>query len=543
MRDFQEHYQQQPWHMVEQYLGARPPVPPNAPKESFAIKMVYVRDCNTFQQTPTRTRCVSTPGATLCSSSVDLGSHLMAPVAEGLRHVCATFVGECCTCLDVQITLLCFREEDYGYCRMCSADIVVNLPHISRHVPPEVAVDALIGARQGAQDVQEGHLLQWRGRIDRLTRDEALIPDWMRSQAEVHTWHSTVPMVCFNFVGMHRIDRVIRQYGGEQPVPRHPVDVTRFMTSTARGDDVWWPTRQETWYDGWRRRMSSDVMVTVHAGTDPRGTRQYYDWYVGAAAGIRFLTRAANLNDPRWNMAPPDLPADSVHARDELTMPDDAPAPRRRGTQEPPPRMAAPVRGRLTRRDQRRRTRMLLAGAAAHMDEERVEEEQEYDRQKSLLQDGGDDGRDDGGDPVHDDVGFQILIPTGSSSGLISFSPTSARQFPSPFHAGTSSEFIPQSQDQAGLDMAYQIQTCPPDQLASLVASFRASRGVPSDHVSSSGQPVPPPPSTTQVERGTWVPTYSSPPVVGIRSLIRPALDMSGPHRHRTTHPHRITAT
>ncbi|MED6180819.1 hypothetical protein PIB30_013902 [Stylosanthes scabra] len=152
---------------------------------------------------------------------------------------------------------------------------------------------------------------------------QALIPDWMRSQGEVHTWRSAVPVVCFNFVGMHHIDRVIRQYGGEQPVPRHPVDVTRFMNNTARGDDVWWPTRLQTWYDGWGRRRSPEVMITVHACGDQRGTRQYYDWYVGAAAGIRFLTRAVDLNDPvgTWlhliyllslfmpemNMAPPDL--------------------------------------------------------------------------------------------------------------------------------------------------------------------------------------------------------------------------------------------
>ncbi|MED6122635.1 hypothetical protein PIB30_041576 [Stylosanthes scabra] len=110
------------------------------------------------------------------------------------------------------------------------------------------------------------------------------------------------------------------------------------MTSTARGDDVWWPTRLEPWYDGWRRRRSPEVMVTIHAGGDLRGTWQYYDWYVGAATGIRFLTRAADLNDPRWNMAPPDLPAEPVYARDELTMPADAPAPRRRdsGTNSEP---------------------------------------------------------------------------------------------------------------------------------------------------------------------------------------------------------------
>ncbi|MED6179283.1 hypothetical protein PIB30_115701, partial [Stylosanthes scabra] len=79
---------------------------------------------------------------------------------------------------------------------------------------------------------------------------QALIPDWMSAQPEVHTWRSAVPVVCFNFVHMHHIDRVIRQYGGEKPVPRLPVDVTRYMASTGRGDDVWWPQRLSTWYEG-----------------------------------------------------------------------------------------------------------------------------------------------------------------------------------------------------------------------------------------------------------------------------------------------------
>ncbi|MED6167637.1 hypothetical protein PIB30_004861 [Stylosanthes scabra] len=94
----------------------------------------------------------------------------------------------------------------------------------------------------------------------------ALIPDWMRSQPEVYTWRSAVPVVCFNYVHMHHIDRVIRQYGGEQPIPRLPVDVTRHMSSIGRGDNVWWPTRLHTWYDGWRRRRAPKVLVTVHHG-------------------------------------------------------------------------------------------------------------------------------------------------------------------------------------------------------------------------------------------------------------------------------------
>ncbi|MED6117930.1 hypothetical protein PIB30_114604 [Stylosanthes scabra] len=107
---------------------------------------------------------------------------------------------------------------------------------------------------------------------------QALIPDWMRAQSEVHTWRSAVPVVCFNFVHMHHIDRVIRQYGDEQPVPRLPVDVTRYMASTGRGDDVWWPQRLSTWYEGW-----PEVLVTVHGGGDPRGHQQYYEWFARVA--------------------------------------------------------------------------------------------------------------------------------------------------------------------------------------------------------------------------------------------------------------------
>ncbi|MED6220126.1 hypothetical protein PIB30_041898 [Stylosanthes scabra] len=183
-------------------------------------------------------------------------------------------------------------------------------------------------------------------------------------------------------------------------------------------------------------------------------------------------------------MAPPDLPAEPVHARDELTMPDSAPAPRRRTAREPPPRTAAPARGKVRRRDQRRMTRMLLAGAAAQMDEERVEEEQEYAYQEEVGagQYDGDEAHDQagvdvGGEAAYNDLGSQIPFPSRSPTGLISFSPEPARQFPSPNHAGTSSG--PQS--------------------------FHEQHGGPSC----------PTATTTQPEHGTWVPTYSSPPVVG----------------------------
>ncbi|MED6148469.1 hypothetical protein PIB30_053454 [Stylosanthes scabra] len=140
---------------------------------------------------------------------------------------------------------------------------------------------------------------------------QALIPDWMRAHPEVYTWRSAMPVVCFNFVHMHHIDRVIRQYGGEQPVPRLPVDVTRYMSSIGREDDVWRPQRLSTWYEGWQRRRSPEVLVTVHFGGDPRGTQQYYVWFARVARRGRFLSRAADLADPRWTLGPAGIPEHS----------------------------------------------------------------------------------------------------------------------------------------------------------------------------------------------------------------------------------------
>ncbi|MED6140324.1 hypothetical protein PIB30_092055 [Stylosanthes scabra] len=210
----------------------------------------------------------------------------------------------------------------------------------------------------------------------------------MRSQPEVYTWRSAVPVVCFNFVHMHHIDRVIRQYGGEQPIPRLPVDEMKHMSSTGRGDDVWWPTRLNTW-------RSPEVLVTVHFGGHPRSTQQYYEWFARIARRGRFLSRALDLADPRWTLAPAGIPAAAVHPRDDLVMPDDALAPRRRQAQEPRPRQATPMRGKLSRRDQRRRLRMVEVGAAAHVAEERAEEQREYDRQDEPV--------DHGEAQVHDD--------------------------------------------------------------------------------------------------------------------------------------------
>ncbi|MED6164753.1 hypothetical protein PIB30_093209 [Stylosanthes scabra] len=99
---------------------------------------------------------------------------------------------------------------------------------------------------------------------------------------------------------------------------------------------------------------------------------------------------------------------------------------------------------------------------------------------------------------------------------MISFSPT--RQA-SPYQAGTSSHaepFIPQTQEHTGLDELFQMTSCPSAEFTSIVETFRVSRAQHVDHGSSSSAALPlPPPPAFDVQHGPWIPTYSSPPVMG----------------------------
>ncbi|MED6202069.1 hypothetical protein PIB30_101695 [Stylosanthes scabra] len=110
---------------------------------------------------------------------------------------------------------------------------------------------------------------------------------------------------------------------------------------------------------------------------------------------------------------------------------------------------------------------------------------------------------------------------------MISFSPDAARAFPSPARAGTSSQpeigphhaapFTADTQEHTGLDeLLYHMSTCLPAEFASLASTYRMTRAGhdPAD-ASSSHAPPPPPPPPLDVHHVPWVPTYSSPPVIG----------------------------
>ncbi|RYR58919.1 hypothetical protein Ahy_A05g024779 [Arachis hypogaea] len=100
-------------------------------------------------------------------------------------------------------------------------------------------VAKLIRLPQLSRDQHEVRVLRWRVFLDRLHFDE---------------------------------------FNGEQQVPGTPVNLDRYLTTTGRGEDVWWPLKLKEWYDMWHQRFESGRRITVQHTFDTRPTLEYYDW-------------------------------------------------------------------------------------------------------------------------------------------------------------------------------------------------------------------------------------------------------------------------
>ncbi|QHO00135.1 uncharacterized protein DS421_13g403870 [Arachis hypogaea] len=62
-------------------------------------------------------------------------------------------------------------------------------------------------------------------------------------------------------------------FNGEQQVPGTPVNRDKYLTTTGRGEDVWWSERLQQWYDGSTQRFDPGRRITVHHTFDTRPTK------------------------------------------------------------------------------------------------------------------------------------------------------------------------------------------------------------------------------------------------------------------------------
>ncbi|RYR28420.1 hypothetical protein Ahy_B01g052541 [Arachis hypogaea] len=203
----------------------------------------------------------------------------------------------------------------------------------------------LVGLSQQSKDQHEARVLRWRVSIDRLRFDE----------------DSSVPLLCFNIIRVHHVDRVKRQFNGEQQVPGTP--------------DVWWPLKVKEWYDIWHQRFEPSRRITMHHTFDTRPTLEYYDWWRGAFR-VRHLSRQEVLEDLRLPELPPDVQPTASQPRDDLALPRGVPDRRRhvREGRDDTRRPARRDRGHRERRPgepvRRERARPRRLGVGVESDEE-----------------------------------------------------------------------------------------------------------------------------------------------------------------------------
>ncbi|RYR15419.1 hypothetical protein Ahy_B04g072169 [Arachis hypogaea] len=129
---------------------------------------------------------------------------------------------------------------------------------------------------------------------------------------EWRTWLYVAPLVCFNIVEFHQADRMKRHFRGEQPIPGDPINVNKFLTTTGQGEDVWWPTRLQERYDGFRAQFEEGHMISIQPTSNDR-----------------HLSGEDVLDDPRLSTFPDDVQPTPSQPRDVLHLPRDVPDCRR----------------------------------------------------------------------------------------------------------------------------------------------------------------------------------------------------------------------
>ncbi|MED6201012.1 hypothetical protein PIB30_090827 [Stylosanthes scabra] len=151
---------------------------------------------------------------------------------------------------------------------------------------------SLSGLGQMSRDHHVGKILRLRYKIDTLHFDDfiwtpytlpvwgGLYPAWVSEEGEVETWRASVSIVCFMFVQYHPADRVKRQFDFKQPILVDPVNLDKFLTFNARGEDRWWPTKLDEYYGHWMaRRMVDHHIRVVYTPDTTIPTKEYAEWW------------------------------------------------------------------------------------------------------------------------------------------------------------------------------------------------------------------------------------------------------------------------
>ncbi|QHO02430.1 Serine/threonine protein phosphatase 7 long form isogeny [Arachis hypogaea] len=175
----------------------------------------------------------------------------------------------------------------YAWAHRSTTDIVECTPLlVNRHDTAKQEAARLEGSTM-ASGVGS---FTWTPYDDPVLQD--ICPLCLKEEAEWGTWISVVPLVFFNIVEFHHLDRVKRQFNGEQLVSGDPVNVDKFLDYNGPRRRRLVTYKLHEWYDRWRVRFGERHCISIQPCFDYRPTQEYWNWY-RLACRVRHLSESS----------------------------------------------------------------------------------------------------------------------------------------------------------------------------------------------------------------------------------------------------------
>ncbi|KAF1867473.1 hypothetical protein Lal_00049902 [Lupinus albus] len=97
---------------------------------------------------------------------------------------------------------------------------------------------------------------------------------------EIRIYRSRVPLICSAIVEWHDADRVMRQFGLQQPIPQDPINWQKQHKMDLRGkNDYNWQQKHDQWIQIWNHR--EDYVMNGLPSVQPlHHYSQYMQWYL-----------------------------------------------------------------------------------------------------------------------------------------------------------------------------------------------------------------------------------------------------------------------
>ena len=91
-------------------------------------------------------------------------------------------------------------------------------------------------------------------------------------------WRALVPLICIHIIEWHCPNRVLRQFGYVQPIPRDPYRLDALHYNNFRDHDTDWAEKHAQWILLWGRRAHNVVVGQLSHGSIHYHS-QYLDWF------------------------------------------------------------------------------------------------------------------------------------------------------------------------------------------------------------------------------------------------------------------------